>query len=238
MNNISKYMPEYKLEAKVRIAKGEKVRNDVNLPGVVYGARQDNISLVINYRDFVKLYDLVGGSSLIDLVVDGKDFGKILIHDLQYDPITNHINHVDLKRIEMGKEMEATVELEFVGEAPAVKEMGGTLVKNLVEVDVRCLPKDLPSELIVDLSVLKTFDDSVRIKDLVLPEGVVITSPSANDVVAKAIPALTEEELKAMDEAGADVSKVEVAGKKPEEGEVTATTDGEKKPEEKKEEKK
>lgn len=232
-------MPEYKLEAKTRTIKGEKIRDDINLPAVVYGAGQDNISLVLNYRDFVKLYDTAGTSSLIDLVLDEKNTGKVLVHDIQYDPVSDRVNHIDLKRIEMDKEMEATVELEFIGEAPAVKEMGGTLVKNLEEVEVKCLPKDLPSELTVDLSGLKTFDDILRVKDLILPAGVVITNPGVNDVVAKAIPALTEEELKAMDEAGADISKVEVVGEKPDE--VEGEVEGEKKDEkkdDKKEEKK
>lgn len=217
-------MSEYKLKATTRIVKGEKIRDNFNLPAVVYGAGKNNINLVLNYQNFIKLYDTAGTSSLIDLILDDKEEGKVLVHDLQYDPVSDRINHIDLKRIEMGKEMEASVELEFIAEAPAIKEMGGTLVKNLEEVIVRCLPKDLPSELTVDLSTLKTFEDSIRVKDLILSTGVVIVSPSENDVIVKAIPALTEEELKAMDEAGTDtnVADVEVAGeKKDEDKEVT-----------------
>ncbi len=219
-------MSDYKLEAKIRTEKGEKIRDKSNLPAVVYGAGQENYNLVLDYKVFGKLYDLAGSSSLIDLLLDGKSIGQVLIHDLQYDPISNRVSHVDLKRINMNKEMEATVELEFIGEAPAVKEHGGTLVKNIEEVDVRCLPKDLPSEIVVGLSVLQTFDDVIRIKHLNLPTGVRIINRGENDVVAKAVPALTEEQLKAMEATNVDVSKIEVAGKKPVEGETVEPVAG------------
>jgi len=101
------------------------------------------------------------------------------------------------------------------------------LVKSVEEVEVECLPKDLVEHIDVDLSVLKTYDDAIKVKDLPLPAGVVILSPNADNIVATAIPALTEEQIKAMEEENqvADVSKIEVVGKKEElaEGEEAAT---------------
>jgi len=115
--------------------------------------------------------------------------------------------------------MTATVELRFVGEAPVIKEQGGTLMRNLESVEVKCLPKDLVSHIDVDLTVLKTFDDVVKIKNLIVPAGITITNPHAEDLIAKATAALTEEEIKAMEESAkpADLTKIEVAGKKKEE---------------------
>lgn len=216
---------EYKLSANKREKRGERVRTNSVLPAVVYGAGKDNISLVLDYNGFVKLHETAGVSSLIDLSIDDKDDSKVLIHNLQYDPVTDRVNHVDLRRIEMGKEMTATIVLNFIGEAPAVKEAGGTLVKNTESLEVKCLPKDLVSEIEVDLSSLKTFDDVLRVKNLSIPSGIEVTSPTPEDVVAKAVPALTEEQLKAMEEASTDVAGVEVSGEKAEEGEA----DGEEK---------
>jgi large subunit ribosomal protein L25 len=122
----------------------------------------------------------------------------------------------------MTKPMTATVDLRFVGESPIVKASGGTVVTNVSTVVVRCLPKDLVSVLEIDISVLNSFDDAVKIKDIKLPAGVEITSPSENDLVVKATPALSEDELKKMDDAAAsavDLSKIESAKKKKEDEE-------------------
>lgn len=218
-------MQEYQLEVKERTEKGEKIRDKQTIPAVLYGAGEDNKNLSLSYKGFVDLYQRAGSSSLIDLNVDGKESGKVLVQDIQYDPISNNIVHIDFKRIEMDKEMEAPVVLDFIGEALAVKEQGGTLVKNLEEVIVRCLPKDLLSEIEVDLIVLKTFDDVIKVKDLKVPETVKIISPGLEDMVAKAIPALSEEELKAMEEASGDIEKIEVVGKKEEEVEGDEKTE-------------
>ena len=229
---------DFKLNAKIRQNKGEKDRATGLLPGVLYGAGQESVSLNFEYNDFDKMLDNAGYSNLIDLVVDGKDSGKILIQDVQYNPVTDDIMHVDLKRIEMDKELETTIVLHFVNESPAVKEKGGTLVTNLDEITVKCLPKDLVSDIEVDLSVLKTFDDIIRVKDIKLPADMVVVSPDGDAAVAKAIAALTEDQIKAMEESSGDVNTVEVAGAKKEEaveGEAVKT-DG--KVEEKKDDKK
>ena len=210
------------MSAKKREQKGAKSREQGLLPAVVYGANQANISLVLDYNGFAKLYAQVGASSLIDLSVDDQANGKILIHDVQYDPVSGHISHVDLRRIDMSKEITTTVALNFINESPAIKEQGGTLVKNIEAVEVKCLPKDLVAEIKVDLAVLKTFTDAVKVKDLPLPAGLVIINPRAEDIVVKAVPALTEEQIKAMEEDKSDVAKVEVAGAKEKEAEAEA----------------
>jgi large subunit ribosomal protein L25 len=209
----------YLLQAVKRTAKGEKTREEGKLPAVAYGAGNDALSLDLDYSQFTKLFKQAGESSLIDLEVDGKNIGKVLVQEVQYNPVKDTPIHVDFRRIDMNKVMHAPVVLKFLGEAPAVKEMGGTLVKNIEEVTVECLPKDLVSSIEVGLANLKTFDDVVKVKDLVLPAGIKVIAPAAEALVAKAIPALTEEEIKAMEEAGKemDVSKIESSAKKKEE---------------------
>ena len=219
----------FKLETKTRAEKPEALRANLQLPAVVYGVDNNTISLTLDYNGFLKLYREAGAASLIDLSVDGKDAGKVLVHDVQYDPVSDRVIHVDLRRIDMKKPITANVELHFVGESPAVKEFGGTPVHTISKVEVRCLPKDLVNHLDVDMTVIKTFDDVVKIKDLKIPAGIEIINPHAEDLVAKAMPAITEEEIKKMEEEAksADVSKIETAGKKkeeeePVEGEVPA----------------
>jgi len=223
---------EYLLKAVTRTMKGEKSREKGSLPAVAYGAGNDTISLDLNYPEFLKLYKQAGDSSLIDLEIDGKNIGKVLVHDVQYDPVKDTPTHVDLRRIDMNKTMEAPVVLHFIGEAPAVKEMGGTLVQNISQVDVECLPKDLVSFIEVNLSGLKTFDDGIKVKDLVLPAGIKVVSPHGDALVTKVIASLTEEDIKAMEEAGKnmDVSKIESAVK-PKEDEAAEGEAAEKKAE-------
>jgi len=219
----------FKLSAVKRETKGEKVRAEGLLPAVIYGAQGEADSLSFVYSEFSKLFKEAGESSLIDLTVDNKDAGKVLVHDVQHDPVSGRIVHVDLRRIDMSKPITAWVELKFIGESPAIKESGGTFVCNVQEVEVECLPKDLPNHLDVDITVLKTFDDAIRVSDIKLPAGVVITDPAAETIAAKAVPALTEEQIKAMEaesSAAVDLSKIESAApKKKEEGEEEAASD-------------
>ena len=138
--------------------------------------------------------------------------------------------HFDLRQIKMGEEMNVNVELNFVGESSALKE-GGTLVRGKDYIEIRCLPKDLISEIEVDISKLETYDDVILVKDLPTSEGVKVLH-EGDELIAKVSAPMSEEELKAMDEAEApSVEDVKVEGEKKEEG-----SEGEKK--EEKEEKK
>lgn len=221
----------YLLNAVSRALKGEKVRAEGILPAVIYGAGGKTESLSMIYTDFEKLFREAGEASLIDLKIDDKDAGKVLVHEVQYDPVRGHMIHVDLIRVNMSKPITAFAELKFIGEAPAVKELGGTLVHNINEVEIKCLPKDLISHIDVDVSLLKTFDDVIKVKDLVLANGVEVVSLHTEDVLAVVTPALTEEQIKALEDASksADITKVEVAGKKKED----EVAEGEKKEEKK-----
>lgn len=223
----------YTLTAAIRKVKGELVRPAGQLPAVVYGAGTTTESLTLVPRDFLKLYKEAGESSLVDLTIDGKDSGKVLVQDVQVDPVSDRIIHVDLRRVDMNKPINAPVTLRFIGDAPIIKSSGGTLVTTISTVEVRCLPKDLVSHIDVDISGLSSFEIVLKIKDLKLPAGVTVVKPHAEDLVVKAVRALTEEEIKAMEAASTatvDLSKIEVAGKKKEEeGEEGA--EGEKKAE-------
>lgn len=208
----------FKLNAEKREQKSTLVRAEGKIPAVVYGAGLQTESISLSSKEFGKIYDEAGESSLIDLVLDGKDYGNVLIYQVDYEPVKDRVIHVDLKKVDMNKSITATVKLVFVGEVPAVKELGGTLLRTVEEIEVECLPKDLINHLDVDLTVLKTFDDAIKIADLKLPAGVKIVGSENEQIIAKVSPPLTEEQLKAMEEVSApvDLSKIETATKKKE----------------------
>lgn len=209
----------YTLAAEKRTTKGEKSRLLGKIPAIVYGVEQKSESLDLGSTEFIKLYKAAGESTLVDLLVGGQNVGKVIIHEVQHDPVNDKVIHVDLMRINMNKEMTATIELHFIGEAPVVKEQGGTLVTTVHTIDVKCLPKDLVSHLDIDLGVIKTYENNIKIKDLKVPAGITIVKPHADDVIIKATRALTEDEIKKMEEEAAamDVSKIESAKPKKEE---------------------
>lgn len=203
----------------------EILRADGFIPAVVYGPDRDALALTIPAPEFKKLYSATGESTLIDLQVEGeKTPSKVLIQEVQTDPLRGDIIHVDFRQINMAETMEADVELKLVGDAPAVKGLGGTLIKPRAHVKIKCLPNDLVGSIAVDLTALATFEDSIHVKDLVAPSGITILD-APETLIAKVAPPLTEEQLKAMEETGPkSVEEVEVEkkGKKEEEGEEGA----------------
>lgn len=185
------------LDAKAREVAGKKVadlRAAELIPAVLYGDQIKNINITVEKNKFLKAFEKAGTSTLIDLSIDGKAPVKVLIYDYQNEPVKGDITHVDFYQIREDRKLTTTIHLEFFGEAPAIKEFHGILVKNIHEVEVSCLPKDLVSKIDVDLSVLKTLTDAIHVKDLVLPAGIELVSPG-EEVVAKVT--LIKEEVEA-----------------------------------------
>lgn len=209
----------YELHVKTREKKGRRVRafrRDGGLPGVVYGDAMEPTAVEIDAAAFRRVYRDAGSSALIDIRLDGGEPFKALVQDVQVHLLHLHPVHVDLRRIKMGEEFEVDVPLEFIGESPAVKNLSGTLVRNVQEVTVRCLPSKLPSHIDVDLSKLATFDDVITRADLNVPEGVTVDIDPEMPIASVSAP-LSDEQLKKMEEEGqADVSRVEVTGEKKE----------------------
>jgi large subunit ribosomal protein L25 len=184
------------------------------LPCVYYGPKDKPVSITANQSDFLKVLKQAGESTVI-VLEKGKEEVEVLIHDVSYDPVRGDVIHVDFYVPEKGKTVEVEVPLEFIGISGAVKDMGGTLVKVLHEIEVEAFPKDLPHSIPVDIAILKDLDSQILAKDIKLPAGVtLITGPE--EVVA-AISVAEEEETEAP---VADLSAIEVEkkGKKEEEG--------------------
>ncbi|HLD21964.1 MAG TPA: 50S ribosomal protein L25 [Patescibacteria group bacterium] len=218
------------LQAQARSQEGrhaaKKLRSQALIPAVMYGKNSETRSILVEKNVFQKVYDGAGESSLIDIVIDGNPAVKVIIQDVQYDPLAHCISHVDFHQVNMSEKIKAEVMVEFVGESPAVKTLGGILIKNIDKIEIECLPIDLPHSITVDLPVLKTFEDIIRIKDIQLPGGVQVLQDLEEVVVSIAEPR-SEEELKALDTAIVeDVSQVEVTKEKEKEA---AAAEGEEK---------
>jgi len=151
--------------------KVKKLRKQGELPAVLYGPEIKNISLKLNLKEFEKIYKEAGDTSLLSLKV-GDDKFPVLVYDLKKDPLTNELIHVDFYQPILTEEVETFVPIIFEGESPAVKDLGGTLIKEIQEVEVSALPQNLPHEIKVDISSLKTFEDEILIKDLIIPGNV------------------------------------------------------------------
>lgn len=203
-----------KLSAQLRKEVGKKVKNLRKMgfiPAILYGPGIKNLNLKVQEKEFEKVYKKAGESTLISLEIEGKKI-PVLIHEVQFDPISEKPIHVDFYQPSLKEEIEAKVPLVFVGEAPAVKELGGTLVKALSEIEIKVLPQNLPHEIKVDISPLKTFEDRILVKNLNVPEGVKILR-SPEDPVAFVAPfEKVEEELEKPVEK--EIKEVEVVKKK------------------------
>jgi len=211
------------LSVKIRQDLGKKVkklRKKGILPAVLYGPKIKNSALEIDLKEFKKIYKEAGESSLISLQISGetKDKFLVLIHEIKKDPITGEPLHVDFYQPILTEEVEVAVSLVFEGEAPAVKELGGTLVREISEVEVKALPQNLPHEIKINIEGLKTFEDEILIKDLKLPEGVKARREPDEIVAVVTPPEKVEEELeKPIEEEVEEVEKVEEEKKEKEE---------------------
>lgn len=203
-------MKEYeKLSAQTRNDIGNKIqtgRNSGLVPCVAYGHESKTHHLWVKSLEFEKVFSKSGGSALVDLVIDDSSQPKkILIHDVQYSPVSGKAIHADFFEVRMNEKIESEVPLEFIGESPAVKALGGVLIKNTMLFPVTCFPMDLPHTISVDISLLKTFDDVICVKNVPLGDKVETTlDPEA--IVALVTPPRSEEELQQLQENPTGVS--------------------------------
>ena len=179
--------------------RAKHVQDSAQVPAVVYGNGIPSKSIQVGRADFRKLYKAAGTSSLIDLTLDGGAAVKALIQEVQVNPISMEPYHVDFRQIRMDQELTIEVPLKFVGESAAVKSLAGMLVHPISEIKVKCLPADLPHEIEVDLSVLKTFDDVITIGSLAMPKGVTVVDDESVTIAVVTAP-LTDEQLKKLED--------------------------------------
>ncbi len=190
MSNKQKFVLE--VEKRSKEAKPGALRRQEIIPGIVYGHGAETISVSAPYKQFVKVYQEAGESSLVDLEIKNGEKLKVLVHEVEKHPLTDKIIHFDLYQVKMTEKLETAIQLKFIGESPAVASKGGVLIKNLTELEVRCLPGDLVSEIEVDLGSLNDFGNMIKVSDVSIPEGIEVLNNKDLVVVMVAEPAKEE----------------------------------------------
>ncbi len=213
--------PMLTLKADIRDTKTntQELRKAGHIPAVFYGKKEASTPITLKQTEFAKVWKEAGESTVVTL--DTPNGSKdSLIHEVTLDAVTGIPTHADFYVFEAGHKVEVALPIEFAGVSPAVKDLGGTLVKVLHELEVEAMPKDLPHNITIDISVLAAFGDQVLAKDIPLPKGVEL-KVNPDEVVALVAAPREEKEEEA---APMDLSAIEVEkkGKEDAEGEVAA----------------
>jgi large subunit ribosomal protein L25 len=198
-------MERAELRADTRTVRGKKVkrlRSDNLIPAVVYGPDMEAAPIQVVERSLVKTLHEVGSTALIDLFIDdAAPPHVVLAREIQRDPLTSRVQHVDFYTVRLTEKVKTTPRIEFVGTSPLVETGRGVVVTSMTEVEVECLPTDLISSITVDISVLEEWDDNVIVADLPVPPAVtVLADPS--EVVVSVVPIRMEieEEIEEVEE--------------------------------------
>jgi len=214
-----------------------RIREKGLIPAVVYGHKIKNINIQVASNEFMKVYREAGESTLFDLSLNDASPVKVIIQDVQKDPVKGDFIHVDFHQVSMKEKLQTQIPLKFVGVAPAVKAFGGVFVTQKESINVKCLPQDLVSEIEVDVTPMVTLEDSLRIKDLRVSEKIeVLDNPQ--DIVASVI--VTKEEVievkpaETVTEAGAATAEKKEGEGAPDKGQAAGEKSESKKAEAKK----
>jgi large subunit ribosomal protein L25 len=237
-----------KLKAETREKLGKKaknVRSEGLIPGVIYGPKFESTAVKFDRVSLRKVLKDSGYSKLVDMNVDGEKM-KSILKEVQIDPVTRELIHVSFYAVDMESEIEAEIPIIVEGKAPAVKQGIGFLETPINTLSIRCLPADLPSELVINVENLKEIGDGITIEDLALGDKLevaddydeefmiaFITPPQKQESLLTEVEEDedTEEGEEGEGEEGEGVEGEEGEGAEGEEGEA-AEGEGEEKPKE------
>jgi large subunit ribosomal protein L25 len=173
----------------------KRLRRQGLVPGVVYGKGEGSTNVQVESKTFETLYRAAGKTSVVKFRLPGASRATSgFIKSVQRHPLSGRALHVDYYLVNLNVEMEVDVPLVFTGEAPAVEETGGTLLHNLSAIHVKALPTDIPHEVRVDVSVLKSLDVAIHVRDLTLNRDLVQVLTDGDTLVATVVPPRVEEE--------------------------------------------
>ena len=193
-------MAKFELNAEVRDVKGKgasrRLRRDGKVPAVMYGAGKDAVSLTLDHNNLYHQVKNEAFYSSILTVKIGKDIEQAVLRDIQMHPYKPRVAHLDLQRVSATEKLHMKVPLHFINQesAPCVKQQGGIVSHLMAEVEVSCLPKDLPEYLTVDMGNI-ALNQSVHLSDLKLPQDVEIIqlARGGDDLAVATITTIREE---------------------------------------------
>jgi len=198
-----------------------RLRREGKVPGVVYGIQEPS-SVTVNPKELEKIFSSAAGTNaIIQLEITGqvKAVRPVIVKELQRDAMSDRIVHADFLEIRMDQKIRVNVPLILDGESPGIK-LGGILSVLLRELEVECLPNDIPSEILVDISALET-GDVVHVRDLTLPADVELIT-DADDPIVTVIAPVEDDEATLEDEDAAEGAAPAAAKS----GDAEAASDG------------
>jgi large subunit ribosomal protein L25 len=194
INDRKDVMEEVVIKANKRQVTGKKVkvlRREGMLPAVVYGHNIDSIPISLDMREANRSLERLSPSALVIVDIDGEQH-YTLVRDKQRNPVKGSVIHIDFQAVSLTEKVRADVNINIIGEAPAIENYLGILVPSLEQLSIECLPKDLPNRIDVDVSGLEEIGNSLLVSDIEVPEGVEILS-DPDDVVVVIIAQAAEE---------------------------------------------
>ena len=187
--------------------KVDKIRQDNLVPGVLYSKGAETEHIQVDRRNFEKVYKSSGMSTLIDLELEGT-VAPVLIKEVQMHPFKNEYLHVDFQKLNMDEKVKLTIPIMLHGREN-IKEENSILIQQLDEIEIECLPGDIPQTIEVDVSNID-FATPIFVSDLdIFTNKDVVLFREADDVIANLIEPTMEEELEELEELGEDVEEVE-----------------------------
>lgn len=153
----------------------QSLRKTGNVPAVIYGSKTENVTVHCSLKELHNVYVRAGKNTLVEVTLAEKKI-PCLIHAISFNPVTDTEEHVDFYAVDMTKKVTTHVPVIVTGESAAIKTLGGVLVTVHDQVEVSCLPSDIPASFTVDIAVLQNFRDSITVSSLVVPKGVTIKS--------------------------------------------------------------
>jgi large subunit ribosomal protein L25 len=169
-----------------------RIRRSGKIPVVVYGRGIDSVSLTLDPRDLLHVLHSEHGRNTIFRVNYGEISQEVLIRDIQLDPVRGNLMHADLQKVAMDQAMTFEVPIELIGSSPGV-ELGGQLEAVTREVEIECLPGDVPETIEVDISKLE-IGDNIRVADLQIDSAKITMLTDENVVLVAVVPPAAEEE--------------------------------------------
>ncbi len=221
---------QVKLKAEPRNATGRTAARKLKargiVPAVIYGGKQKSQALQVLERDINAMLSHASGENiLVELEIAGEKTGRTaLLQEVQHSPVRGDVVHVDFHAISMDEKIEANVPLEAFGVATGVKNFGGLLEQNVRALAIECLPRDLPDRITVDVAALN-IGDTIHVRDIKLPDGVVAKVPPDLTVFSVVAPVAEEEPVTPEAEAAAAAGPEVITAKK-EEGEAATPAAG------------
>lgn len=191
----------------------KKLRQGNLLPAVLYGKEVQSTPLEVEANTFLKVFSDAGESTLVDLVIEGEEKPrKVLISEIQYDPVSSKLRHINFHQVNLKEKITANVPIEITGESPAVREGKGIIITLIDEIEVECLPSDIPKNFTVDISNLNRVGDFIAVKELSYDKSKVKIELDSEELIIKLDYAQQPEEV---EEETVSVEDVEVTGEKP-----------------------